>query len=870
MNLSLEHPGFLVLLVALPIVLVTLRFTLADSPRAQLFLSAAVRCVLIALLILALASLLWVTPSRRVSLVVLGDVSDSVPKSAPGQLAEWWRRVSAAVPDSAQVGWSTFAVTNQEVVPLGGKAGAVEEPPRHASAGATDLERASLNTAVSMPTDTLNRLLLVSDGNETVGDALAAARRAARHGWKVYAAAYTNEVRDEVLLEDLVVPNEVKKGASFAVAAITQASAPTRAQFTLYRDGFEIQKKEVDLVAGPNTLSFQETRAKEGLVKYELRMKAARDFFADNNVASGLVSVAGEPRVLLLEGIERDARFLARALEAENIRVEVREGKGMPGSLEELAAYDAVIVSDVPATDLRLAQMNLIRSYVEDLGGGFIMIGGPNSFGIGGYYRTPVEEALPIRMRSEKKKDTPGLAMMLVIDKSGSMSGDKIQLAKEAAIAAVELLSDRDYVGVIAFDGEPYVVAELQPASNKGGIIANIERIEEGGGTAMYEPMVRAHEQLQQVTAALKHCIVLTDGVSQPGDFQGITQAMQNDQITVSSVGIGQGDGDIDTEVLQNIARWGRGRFYQTSDPQDVPQIFTKETMTASKSSLVEDPFLPQVLRNDPVVRGIDWNNAPFLFGYVVTLPKPTAGVALLTERGDPLLATWRFGLGKSAAFMSDAKGRWAADWVRWPGYGQFWAQLVRDVMRTTQHRGAETTLAVRGGEGHLRIDATDPAGAFMNGLTTTAQLIQPDLSLRTLPLAQTAPGRYEATFPMPATGSYLFKIRQTRPGVGAGAEPELVNDYTRALTVSYQPEYRHLSANEAFLRTLATSTGGRFDPTVEDLFRVDPEEQVPVRRRLWPWLLTAALVLLVLDVALRRLDLAGRGLFKPDAQRYG
>lgn len=868
MNFSLEHPGFLALLVAIPVVIGVLRYTLADSPKAQLALSAATRSVILLLLVLALASLLWVSHSQRVSVLVLGDVSDSVPKSAPGQLSNWWREVSGSVPDHTRVGLTTFAVTNQELVRLGGDPKTVGEVPRHGSAGETDVERAFLTAAQSMPTDTLNRLLVVSDGNETVGDALSAARRATSHGWKVYAAAYTNEVRDEVLLEDLVVPSEVKKGASFGVSAIAQASAPTRAQFTLYRDGFKIQEKEVDLVAGANTLTFQETRAKEGLVKYELRMKAARDFFADNNVASGLVSVAGEPRVLLLEGVERDGRFLARALEAENIRVEVREGKGMPGSLEELAAYDAVILSDVPATDLRLAQMNLLRSYVEDLGGGFIMIGGQNSFGLGGYYRTPVEEALPVKMRSEKKKDTPGLAMMLVIDKSGSMSGDKIQLAKEAAIAAVELMSDRDYVGVIAFDSEPYVVSELQPASNKGGIVAAIERIEEGGGTAMYEPMVQAHQQLQQVTAALKHCIVLTDGVSQPGDFQGITQSMQLDQITVSSVGIGQGDGDIDAEVLQNIARWGKGRFYQTSDPHDVPQIFTKETMTASKSSLVEEPFLPQVLRNDQVVRGIDWNNAPFLFGYVVTVPKPTAGVPLLTERGDPLLVSWRFGLGKSAAFMSDAKSKWAADWVRWAGYGQFWAQLVRDVMRTTQHRGAETTLSVRGGEGHLRVDATDESGVFRNGLTTSAQLVKPDLSLMPLALRQTAPGRYEATFPMPETGSYLFKIRQTRPG--PGTEPEVVNDYTRAMTVSYKPEYRHLSLNEPFLRSLAESTGGAFQPSAEDLFRVAAGEQVAVRKRLWPWLLTAALLLFVVDVALRRLDLAGRGLFRDEAQRYG
>ena len=340
---------------------------------------------------------------------------------------------------------------------------------------------------------------------------------------------------------------------------------------------------------------------------------------------------------------------------------------------------------------------------------------------------------------------------------------------------------------------------------------------------------------------------------------------MAADQVTVSTVAIGQ---DIDAELLQSIARWGRGRYYQTTDPHDVPQIFTKETMTASKSSLIEEPFLPQVLRDEQVIRGIDWKNAPFLFGYVVTSPKPTATASLITERGDPLFVSWRFGLGKSAAFMSDAKSKWAADWVRWPGFGQFWAQVVRDVMRTTQHRGAETTITVHGDHGRIVIDTADEQGAFVNGLKTVAQLVKPDLSLASLSLQQTAPGRYETTFPMSDTGSYLLKIRQSRFN-DAGAE-EVINDYTRAVTVSYKPEYRHLAVNEGYLKEMASSTGAKFQPAVEDLFKVEPGESVPVRKRLWPWLLGAALLLFVVDVALRRLDLAGYRVFSERPQRYG
>ncbi len=866
MILDFEQPLLLGLLAAVPLVVFILRFTLVDSPRTQLALSALTRSLILLLLAGALASALWVTRTKALSLMVLGDLSDSVAQSAPGQITNLWRGLQTNQNKQIKAGLVTFATEPKTVVPLGNKGEGPVNLAKPTNASETSIERALVITWETMPADSVKRVVLLSDGNETSGNALEGAKRGARHGFKVFTVPYQIEQKDEALLEDLIVPSEVKKGQSFAVSAVAHSTKETPATFTLYRDGFRVQEKKIDLKPGPNTLTFQESKANEGLTKYELRMKAEKDFFADNNVSAGIVHVAGEPKVLLLEGSEKEARYLARALEAEHIKVEVREGKGMPGSLDEMAAFDAIILSDVPATDLTVRQMNFLRTYVEDLGGGFLMIGGEQSFGLGGFYRTSIEDALPVRMRSEKKKDTPSLALMLVIDKSGSMSGQKVDVAKEAAIAAVELLSERDLVGVIAFDGDPYTVVDLQSAANKMGIVQNIEHIEAGGGTSMYPPLEQAQQALAHITATFKHVIVLTDGVSQPGDFQGIVGQMANEQMTLSAVAVGE---DCDFELLQNMARWGKGRYYATTDPSDIPQIFTKETMTAAKSSLVEEPFLPKVLKEDQVVRSIDWQNAPFLFGYVITTAKPTAQVPLISERGDPLLASWRFGLGKSAAFTSDAKSRWAADWLRWPGYAQFWAQVIRDIMRTSQSRGVETTLVLKGDEGSLTIDATTEAGEFVNGLRSQAQIIKPDLSIQTIALPQTAPGRYEAKFPLNDMGSYLFKIRQSR-GDETNGSSEVFSDFTRALTISYKPEYRHLSVNEKYLKEIARVTGGSYSPNVQDLLRVEENDAVPVRRKLWPWLLGAALVLFVLDVALRRLDLAGYRIFSSTPQRYG
>lgn len=460
MPFEFENPGYLTLLIAVPVLFAVLRFSLMDSSLGQRLLAALVRGIVVALVILALSDALWLRESTDPAILVVADLSDSVPDDAPEQLQGFLKDLEDQTGYAARAGLLTVASKSELVQPVVSNPDfpdAVEPPETREDTRLADALQVAREI---MPHENVNRVVLFSDGNETDGNALDAARRLAARGIKVYTRAYTQEEKPEVLLEDLQVPPEVKRGQSFGINVVAHATQPTTGQFALYRDGFKVAEKEIELDEGANTLSFDESNPPDGLVKYELRVTTPDDFFVDNNVSAGMVSVAGEPRILLLEGEEREGRHLARALEAENIRVDFRESRGMPGTLEEIAAFDAVIFSDVPATDVSVQQMNLLRTYIEDLGGGFIMLGGEESFGLGGYYRTSIERALPVRMRSEKKKDTPSLAMMLIVDKSGSMGGEKIQLAKEAAIATVELLGARDYVGVVAFDGNPQWIVD--------------------------------------------------------------------------------------------------------------------------------------------------------------------------------------------------------------------------------------------------------------------------------------------------------------------------------------------------------------------------------------------------------------------------
>jgi uncharacterized membrane protein len=592
-------------------------------------------------------------------------------------------------------------------------------------------------------------------------------------------------------------------------------------------------------------------------------VRATRDTLLDNNSDSGLVFTSGKPRVLLIESDPKLAKNLAWAMEQEDIQVEVRPPQGMPESLADLQNYELLALSNVPATALTSRQMEVARTYVQDLGGGFIMIGGDQSFGLGGYYKTVIEEILPVRSDFEKEKEKPSLAIMLVLDKSGSMGGQKIELAKDAAKAAVELLGPNDKIGVIVFDGDPYSICEIHSATDKSYILDRIASIEAGGGTNLAPAMQEAFIALHGAFAKLKHVIILSDGISAPGDFEGIAQNMAADRITITTVGVGQ---DADQNMLEQLAKIGSGRCYITTDPKSVPQIFAKETVTASKSAIHEEPFLAQVIRSTPVLADIDFESAPYLLGYVVTRPKPTCEFILATEQGDPLLAWWRFGLGMAVAFTSDAKSRWAAEWVSWRDYGKFWAQLIRNTMRKSEAKGVVVEMKESKSRGRndapdqakgesprsihtVTLDSVDSSGKYLNKAETEMTVIDPQLGTLKVPMIQAAPGRYAAEIDTSRSGAYHIELTQKIGG-------RVLYRQSRGLMVGYPDELRLRPTNEQLLKSIATVSGGTYDPEPQRVF--EPTDRTVSRASpLWPYLVVAAALVLLADVALRRIDLS-------------
>ncbi len=856
--------------------------SLSDFPLRQRQVSLAIRLVLLTCIVLSLCGLAWISKTNEQCVVLLIDESQSVGDEGksqvetflkelqphrdrhqafvlpfasepqlPVELSEWLAKAkSLSQKGSDPLEASRFSnpisrLAGEGQTPFGIGSKGLDEPSDskqiQAYRDGTDLAAAIEAAAGYMPSGYVPRIVLLTDGNATRGDAVATA---ARSRISVDTIALPTTSTPEVQVAAVHVPAEVREGEPFYVEVIVQSNHADEGLIEVFRNDHKVISERKAIESGANVFRFQQSIERDRLAAYTVRVSGLQqDTLLDNNSEVGLVYAAGKPRVLIVESDPNLIRELAYALEDEGIQVDTRPPQGMPESLADLQNYECLILSNVPATALTQQQMEIARTWVQDLGGGFIMLGGEQSFGLGGYYKSALEEILPVRSDFEKEKEKPSLGMVLVIDKSGSMDGDPIEMAKAAAQSAVELLGKRDQVAVLAFDGDTYVVSEMQSAANKGKVADEISRIDSGGGTTMYPAMEMAHQILSATSARLKHVIILTDGVSSPGDFEGLAQQMANEKMTVSTVALGQAD----VELLEQIARVGKGRHYATDDPSQIPQIFAKETVTASKSAIDEQPFVPIVIRATHALAELDLENSPFLLGYVMTRPKPTAEVILATEKGDPLLAWWRYGLGMTAAFTSDAKSRWAAEWMTWPGYGKFWTQVVRQVMRKSDTRGIQVQAEANGSLVAIDVDAVDEVGQFINQANVELTLIDPKLKRRAVSLSQEMPGRYSHELALNDQGAYHLEVVVKK-------NEQVIYRQTRGLMRGYSDELRIRPSNESLLQEIAAVSRGRYGVSAVDLFAATHEQaQRPIP--LWPYLLTAAAILLIADVTLRRID---------------
>lgn len=839
-NLTIEFTRPVMLWAFLALVPVVWYFwkSLSDFPTWQRRFSLSVRSLIVGCLILALAGLTLLQPTKQMFVVLAVDRSQSVDAEASAKIDDFIKQTTEArsthelaILDFAAEPAALCAVDTQRT------------PPPEKARQATNIASAIQSAVAAVPPSHVPHVVILSDGRQTLGDAVQAAAAA-----KVPISTVPLSARDEpeVQVAEVTAPAQVLQGEPFYVEVTIASNHADQGFIDVYRgDVLAIEQRELIKIAeGETKLRFRQTVDDEQQIDYTVRVRGFTDTLLDNNSASAVVFASGKPTVLLVDSQVDQSNELRWALEEQGLLVQVRPAEGVPRSLSELQRFDCLMLSNVPATAMTLQQMEIIRTYVQDLGGGLVMLGGDQAFGLGGYYKTTLEEILPVRSNFEKEKEKPSLALVLVIDKSGSMGGQKMELAKDAAKGAVELLSPRDQIGIIAFDGASYWISEIHSAADKGYVLDRISTLEASGGTNIYPGLSDAYAALAATSAKLKHVILMTDGHSNPGDYEGIIRDMVAARITLSSVACGA---EADQQLLEELAQSGGGRYYLCEDPQSVPQIFAKETVTASKSAINELPFLPQLIRPTPVLNGLELDTAPFLLGYVVTRPKPTSEFILASESGDPLLVWWRYGLGMTVAFTSDAKSQWATEWLAWPHFGPFWAQVTRHAMRKSDAKGVFVEIERHDDRARLIVDSVDESGQFINAANTKLTVIDPGLGNEQLVMQQTAPGRYEAEFEISKPGPYNLELNQNQHGVTTFRQ-------TRGLVVGYPDELRLGPTNLSLLKQISLVSGGRFDIPAAEVFEAG-QRSARLALPLWPYLLMSALSLFVADVALRRID---------------
>jgi uncharacterized membrane protein len=842
--MSFTHP--LLLLLALPLLAITLlaqRNAFANLTRKRMRLSLAVRLVILAALVLSLAGTHLRLAQSHQAAVFVADLSasDAGLRSA----------VQAAINGAAtrRPGGDSMGIVSvgrQPVVeqPVGGMTGfsgfqSTVDPQYTNLAGGLDLANALL------PGGFQRRIVVMSDGRQNVGDALSTARLLRSQGVRLDVLPLRVPVGPEVLVDSVSVPAELRPRETFPLTVTVRSTVQTVTGLTMLRGRTVIGSTQETVHPGANKFIFQQSPLRPGSYTYAVEITPARDTQPENNAGSAYTTVQGTPRVLVIASDPREAVNVMGSLKSTGIAADLKQPGSVTPDLAVLQRYAAVVIVDTSADDLGARLMDQLVPYVRDLGHGLVVIGGQNAYSMGGYGHTPLEQALPVSMDLPKHQKQPTVAVALIIE---SLEEDtQVNISKEAGKSLVNLLGPQDLVAVndAPFDGSAGWVVPMQHVANRAGINGAIDRMVPGDPDS-YSPMLQsAYDALRHTNARIKHIILLGDGDAEDPSYQQLVQTIHAGGVTVSTVST-NGLGRFDYQNMENIARWGGGRYYIANDTARIPQIFLREARTVARLGIVQGKFFPQELSANPMVR--DLRQVAPLYGYVATSPKPAAEIVLASGKLDPVLAAWQYGLGRSVAWTSDAAGLWSRDWLRAPGASRFWADLTGWVLPATGTGKLFITAGSSQGQGHVAVNVPSALGPDP---AVTAHVLTPGLQTATIQLQPSSPGQFAGSFQETGQGAYFITV--DAHGAGHGEAGQV------GMTVPYSPEYRNTGLDMSFMQSLAAAGGGSVITRPADAWK-DNLPSVMQEYDISLWLLLPVLLLPV-DVGLRRLVVSRREL---------
>jgi uncharacterized membrane protein len=758
----ITNPFALILLLAIPYVIVV-GWPRQRFRRVRDGVSLLVRCALILLLVFGLAGAHIVESADKLAVVFLVDVSDSMLTEMQQAAQETIRAAVNAMGPDDQYGIVAFGANALPERPVT-TVRELETMRSTPLTSNTDIAEAIRLALAMFPADAARRIVILSDGQPTVGDTQAAAELAAATGVEISYILFERDTVDDVRVTRFDVPTTVSEGQQFDLNLTIDASEVTPALVTIMARGEIVQTQQVDLRQGSNPYILTLTSGAAGFNDFRVVVTPERgDVYYQNNQLSAFSTVIGPPRVLLVGQSAEDTTHLLSALEEQGLIVDQAAPNELPTGVASLAQYETVILANVSATTISVSRMEALERYVRDLGGGLVVVGGEDAYAPGGYFETPLEAALPVEMQIKDQQRLPQLTIAYVIDRSGSMAAlspsgfTMLDLAKESMGRSIDFLQPTDRAGIVSFDTVGYWIAPFRDVFDRIALQRLIASFDPGGGTDILAGMQLAAAEIVNEPSDRKHIILLTDGGASPLNLVDLTRDLyETSGVTTSVIAMGEGS----APFLEDMAEVGHGNYHAVRDVESIPTIFTAETVFATRSYIVEEAFTPTLTANSPIMQGI--TTSPQLYGYVAVTPKLASQTILRGPEPfrDPILSAWQYGLGRSVAFMSDATGKWGADWVQWDGFARFWSQAVRWTMTEGTSNNLETRVVMENEQARLIVEARDDSGEFLNGLDLQVSLIDPnsDDSLL-LNLQQVAPGRYETVFTPSAEGAYFMRL---------------------------------------------------------------------------------------------------------------
>lgn len=850
---TLLTPWALVLLLFLPFFprVGKARLALLGPRRGRLVL--LLRLLIYTLVVLALAGPERGVAQSRVSTIFLVDASASVGAAGEHAGMDWATRAVKSAGPSDQTGLVLFGAAPALAVPLAHYNDLPD--PIAPAARATDLEAALRLGLGLLPPEAPGRLVLLSDGQATQGNADAAAAEAASRGVAIDAVAIGQPATQDVQVVSVDLPGRMRVGQDAPLRFTLHSTRATTATLTVTVDGVPATE-QIALPAGSTTLRSGERFLTRGPHTVAVAISAPGDRLPGNNQLAAATLVSPPGRVLLVVRSAADAASAARlamALARAQLQVTPILAANLPSTLSGYAADDAVVLDDVEATALSGTAQAALVGAVHDDGLGLVVVGGSHSFGEGGYPHSTLEQALPLTSAARSRKGQMAPAIVLIVDKSGSMADSvagvaKVEMVKVAANGALDHLDPGTMVGVLSFDDTTHTVV---PFHAVGGVAdhavmhRDVNALSPGGDTFIYPALQQAERLVMSVATPQRHIVLLTDGQGeQDQPFNTLIRAMHRENITLSTIGVGQ---DVVQDELQHWATEGGGTFHYVADPRQIPRIVLTETRGIGASTTIRLPHLqPSVDMPSPLLSALDGQTLPLITAYDAALTRPEATVALQTPSGDPLLAAWQDGLGRVATWTSSTDPAWSGSWNP-TALPAFWSALASWALRPPAPNPAAPSLTLDNGALEITVAATTPSGGFDDSVTPRVRVADPTGGARVVDLALDGPGLYRARLPLLGSGVYTAaRVTSTDQAGPTGVQT--------VFAAPYDKEYDASGVDGATLAHLTAVTGGRMLAQPADAFRHDGLPAAVEWQPLWPFLLWCALLLFPLDVALRLL----------------